>query len=98
MPRKKKEDKDERMIADYFKHLDKYQNEFGIKTILLWQCGGFYEIYSPKNEETDEYLKKTLADKKKALKEIEDAKKNKPKKKSAKKAHSRLKNIGKGKK
>ena len=51
MPTKKnKKDKDDRMIASYFKNLDKYQNEFGEKTILLWQCGGFYEIYSLKNE------------------------------------------------
>jgi len=52
----KKEDKDERMIADYFKYLKKYQQEFGANTILLWQCGGFYEIYTPKNEETGKYL------------------------------------------
>jgi DNA mismatch repair protein MutS len=52
----KKEDKDERMIADYFKYLKKYQLEFGMNTILLWQCGGFYEIYTPKNEVTGEYL------------------------------------------
>ena len=49
-------------------------------------------------KETDEYLKKTLASKKAALKKIEDAKKAKSKKKSASKAKSRLKNIGKGKK
>jgi len=49
-------------------------------------------------KETDEYLKKALVDKKKALKEIEKVKKNKSKKKSTKKATSRLRNIGKGKK
>ena len=41
--------------------------------------------------------KKTLQSKKKALEEIKKSK-PKPKKKSTKKAHSRLKNIGKGKK
>ena len=42
-------------------------------------------------------IKKTLQSKKKALEEIKKSK-PKPKKKSAKKAHSRLKNIGRGKK
>ena len=42
-------------------------------------------------------IKKSLKSKKKALEEIKKSK-PKPKKKSAKKAHSRLKNIGKGKK
>ena len=42
-------------------------------------------------------VKETLKSKKKALEEIKKSK-PKPKKKSAKKAHSRLKNIGKGKK
>ena len=61
MPTKKnKKDKDDRMIADYFKNLDKYQIEFGEKTILLWQCGGFYEIYSLKNEQTNQYLNPCL--------------------------------------
>jgi septal ring factor EnvC (AmiA/AmiB activator) len=43
-------------------------------------------------------VKKTLKSKKKALEEIKKQKEKKVKKKSAKKAHSRLKNIGKGKK
>ena len=42
-------------------------------------------------------VKKTLKSKKKALEEIKKSK-PKPKKKSAKKAHSRLKNIGRGNK
>ena len=45
-------------------------------------------------KETDEYLKKTIADTEKALKETKKAKKTKPKKKSASKAKSKLKNIG----
>ena len=42
-------------------------------------------------------VQKVLTDKKKELENIKKSK-PKPKKKSAKKAHSRLKNIGKGKK
>ena len=59
--KKNKKDKDDRMIANYFKNLDKYQTEFGEKTILLWQCGGFYEIYSLKNETTGEYINSNLS-------------------------------------
>jgi DNA mismatch repair protein MutS len=54
--KKKTKQKDDRMVYSYFKHLTKYQNEYGPKTILLWQCGGFYEIYSLKNETTGEYI------------------------------------------
>ena len=48
-------------------------------------------------EKSKNGVKKTLKSKEKALEEIKKSK-PKPKKKSAKKAHSRLKNIGKGKK
>ena len=48
-------------------------------------------------EKSKNGVKKTLKSKKKALEDIKKSK-PKPKKKSAKKAHSRLKNIGKGKK
>ena len=48
-------------------------------------------------EKSKNGVKKTLKNKKKALEEIKKSK-PKPKKKSVKKAHSRLKNIGKGKK
>jgi len=51
-----KKKKDDRMIADYFKYLDEYQNKFGEKTILLWQCGGFYEIYTLQDINTGEYI------------------------------------------
>ena len=48
-------------------------------------------------EKSKNGLKKSLKSKKKALEDIKKSQ-PKPKKKSAKKAHSRLKNIGKGKK
>ena len=51
-----------------------------------------------KTEKQSDAYKKTLANKQKALEEIKKAKKNKAKKKSVKKAKSRLKKIGKGKK
>ena len=51
-----------------------------------------------KTQKETDAIKRTLASKQKALEEIKKAKKNKPKKKSVKKAKSRLKKIGKGKK
>ena len=51
-----------------------------------------------KTEKQSDAYKQTLANKQKALEEIKKAKKNKPKKKSIKKAKSRLKKIGNGKK
>ena len=53
---KKKEKKDTRMVADYFENLEKYKEKYGEKTILLWQCGSFYEIYSTQDPKTLEYL------------------------------------------
>ena len=48
MPKLKKEKKDDRMIADYFNNLENYIKKYGKRTILLWQCGSFYEIYCEK--------------------------------------------------
>jgi hypothetical protein len=35
---------DDRMIDDYFKHLNNYQTKFGEKTLLLWQCESFMKF------------------------------------------------------
>ena len=57
MPKSKKtKKKDDRMIADYFKHLNNYERKYGPRTILLWQCGSFYEIYSTQDLNTNEFL------------------------------------------
>ncbi len=53
---KTKEKKDDRMIAEYFKHLNIYEQKYGPRTILLWQCGSFYEIYSTQDPNTKEFL------------------------------------------
>ena len=45
MPSKDK--KDELMITKYFKNLEEYKLKYGEKTLLLLQCGSFYEVYSP---------------------------------------------------
>ena len=38
------------MIKDYFENLKKYEKKYGEKTILLWQCGSFYEVYGLKDK------------------------------------------------
>ena len=58
MPRKLKSDdkKDHSMIADYFRELNKYYEKYGEKTLLLWQCGSFYEVYTVKDPDTGDHL------------------------------------------
>ena len=50
--KKNTEEKDIRMIADYFRELNNYYQKYGEKTILLWQCGSFYEIYCVQDPNT----------------------------------------------
>ena len=52
----KKTKEDTRMIAQYFQEMIKYVDKYGKKTILLWQSGSFYEIYTIKDPDTDEFL------------------------------------------
>ena len=40
-----------RMIDQYFDQLKKYYERYGRKTILLWQCGSFYEVYTLRNKQ-----------------------------------------------
>jgi len=37
------------MMKKYFTNLKKYQDKYGSKTLLLWQCGSFFEVYALKN-------------------------------------------------
>ena len=39
------------MIKEYFNHLKEYVKIYGEKTILLWQCGSFYEVYGLKDKD-----------------------------------------------
>ena len=57
MPKKKKTNKIEKapMYTDFFNQLKSYIEKYGEKTILLWQCGGFYETYALYNPETNDY-------------------------------------------
>ena len=47
--------KDDRMIDLYFTKLNEYKKKYGDKTILLWQCGTFWESYGFKDMKTGEY-------------------------------------------
>jgi len=59
MPKKNKND--EKMITKYFHNLKNYKNKYGEKTLLLLQCGSFYEVYSP-IDENGEYLNQCFQD------------------------------------
>ena len=52
----KSNEKDDRMIHQYFQKLQEYYKKYGKKTILLWQCGGFYEVYTVKDPISGEFL------------------------------------------
>ena len=53
---------DDRMIDLYLNKLTEYKQKYGDKTILLWQCGSFWESYGFKNVETGEYYDSNYAD------------------------------------
>ena len=55
---KSSKDTEDRMIDEYFKHLESYRKKYGEKTLLLWQCGGFFEVYGRKDESTNEFIDK----------------------------------------
>ena len=59
MPSKDK--KDELMITKYFRNLEKYQTMYGKKTLLLLQCGSFYEVYTPVSK-SGEYMNECFQD------------------------------------
>lgn len=43
------------MLQNYFDTLKYNISKFGKKTMVLWQCGGFYEVYALKNEKINDY-------------------------------------------
>ena len=43
------------MIEQYFNKLEEYTRIYGDKTMLLWQCGSFFEIYGLKDKTTGEF-------------------------------------------
>ena len=40
------------MIREYFEKVDQHTKDYGEKTIVLWECGSFFEIYGLRNVET----------------------------------------------
>jgi DNA mismatch repair protein MutS len=50
-----KKEKNMNMIAQYFVELEKYYKKYGEKVLLLWHCGGFYEVYTLRNPETNTF-------------------------------------------
>lgn len=52
---KNEEYEDMNMITEYFERNEEYRNKYGIYTVLLMQCGSFYEVYAYYDSEKDVY-------------------------------------------
>jgi len=50
------------LIKEYFELTKKYQDEYGINTILLMQVGSFFEVYGINNEKTEEITGSKIVD------------------------------------
>ena len=44
------------MINHYFELEKKYEKKYGAKTVVLYQCGGFFEIYGVENKDLSREL------------------------------------------
>jgi DNA mismatch repair protein MutS len=45
------------ILEEYCRLTDEYRNKYGHKTIVLMQCGSFYEVYAPGDERDTEQIK-----------------------------------------
>ena len=52
MSRNKQEDS---ILIDYFKYTKIYQSKYGENTIVFMQVGAFFEVYSLKNPQNNQY-------------------------------------------
>ena len=43
------------IVKDYLGYTQKWKKEYGEKTIVLMQCGSFFEVYAAKNKEGQFY-------------------------------------------
>lgn len=50
------------MIKQYFDTLDNYTRTYGKKTLLLWQCGSFFEVYGYKDPTTNKLSGSQIGD------------------------------------
>ena len=44
------------MVREYLEKLEQHTKIYGEKTVVLWECGKFYEVYGLKQRETDEIV------------------------------------------
>ena len=50
------------MLQQYFKIRDEYREKYGKKTILLFQVGAFYEVYTKVDANTKEVVEEQVID------------------------------------
>ena len=53
---KKTTDGEEKMHTEYLKYSAENEEKYGKKTIVLMECGSFYEVYSILLSETGDYI------------------------------------------
>jgi DNA mismatch repair protein MutS len=49
-------DSEEKLHLDYLKYTKEYEEKYGKKSMVLLQCGSFFEVYGIMSNETGEYL------------------------------------------
>ena len=50
------------MLKQYFQLRDEYREKYGEKTILLFQVGAFYEVYTQVDAKTKEIVEEQVID------------------------------------
>lgn len=50
------------LVKDYFEKTREYQNQYGVKTLVLMQVGSFYEVYGLQNKQTGEISGSSILD------------------------------------
>jgi DNA mismatch repair protein MutS len=56
MSKSKKADGDDKLHTEYLRYTKEYEEKYGKKSMVLIQCGSFFEVYSVLSSETGEYI------------------------------------------
>jgi len=56
MSKIKKADGDDKLHIEYLRYTKEYEEKYGKKSMVLIQCGSFFEVYSVLSSETGEYV------------------------------------------
>lgn len=59
---KKSADSEEKLHLDYLKYTKEHEEKYGKKSMVLLQCGSFFEVYGIMSNETGEYLNSKIVE------------------------------------